>query len=61
MATVNPAQMNQFVSAVDRLEQTMKNKREMYIDWDGHDKRVETIVANGMKKTIRIVNDRKRI
>lgn len=44
-----------------KLNETIAKKKEISVNWNSHDERVETLVSNGMKKTVRHVRKPPRI
>lgn len=48
-------------SGMERLIRTVKDKETVNINWESHDTRVEKIIKDGHKKTIKYVNSKKKI
>lgn len=46
---------------LDKLNRTLEGKKEININWDAHDTRVETIMQDGFKKTIKHVRSKPKI
>ena len=42
----------QIVQRLDKLTDAVKNKKEINVSWDGLETRYETMITQGMKKTI---------
>lgn len=49
------------LSELKKLNETISKKKEISVNWNSHDERVETLVSNGMKKTVRHVRKPPRI
>jgi hypothetical protein len=52
---------SKLIKEVRELKDVIKNKKEVHINWDGLDSRVESLVQDGMKKTVTYIRKRPRL